>query len=606
MQVKVVKNLFLNFSKTITGRLANKLILTFSLTVSIFITALIFLSYSSTANILKNDFIVNNNNILKFANKNFETYLSQIDELSLLPRKDQRFMDALMTQSDDFSSRTYVQDMIKNLFYSRVDIEELKFYIPADSLLFSISHTKPNMDNEKNGNIPQTDWYKNASKSRYFRYVEPGLSGKVFFTFHRALINFSNSKVIGLISISFNFKGMDKLVEDASGNEGELFGIFDSQNTPFFSNDPELLLLNDRVNFLSKIDSNASNGNFEISSEGTRFLVIYNISDNSKWKMVKLIPLDIVNQKAQQTRNLSFLLGLIFIVLLIIIITFISSAITGSLRKLTKQMDKVGSGNFEVKAEIRGNDEIARLSKKFNSMVVQINDLVNEEYRAKISEKNARLKALEAQINPHFLYNSLQAIATKAVISGMKDISKMVEALAYALRYCIKGGDMVKVSNEIEHIRNYLILHKARFEDRLSVEIGIEEGIDNVLIPKLSIQTMVENSIKHALEQMTEAILIRIETYTEKDKLIIKVTDNGPGMSSERLEQVMREINDINWMEKSNESIGLKNLNLRLKLIFGNEAGLVIKSSLNRGTEVEMILPIGNQGGDAVVQGTDH
>ncbi len=228
-------------------------------------------------------------------------------------------------------------------------------------------------------------------------------------------------------------------------------------------------------------------------------------------------------------------------------------------------------------------------------MVNQVNELINEKYLAQLNEKTARLKALEAQINPHFLYNSLQAIATKAVLGGMKDISAMVEALAYILRYCFKEGDRVKISAEIDHIRKYLMLQKVRYGERLSVEIEVEDSTATVMVPKLSIQTLVENSVQHALEHMTENMAIRIVTGAKNDLLVITVSDNGPGMTPEELERVNRGLDEGSWTAKPDERIGLKNLASRLRLMYGETACLKLKSAPGEGTEATITLPLGQE-----------
>jgi Predicted signal transduction protein with a C-terminal ATPase domain len=592
------------------SRLANKLILTFTLTIFIFIAALIFVSYNRTNDILINDFINANKSILRLLNINYENYIAQIDELSVNVRKDTQFMEILSNNSMANSDEKYIQNQIKILFYSRDDIEKLQFYIPGSGKLYSISRTHDKLLVEYDPDLVRQQWYRNTVQGEYFRYIEPLVKPlndkaersfsddeKALFTFHRALVSIPGWRPLGIISISFNRLLLNKMMTDTFNQKGEAVCIYDRNNQPFyFSNSGfnKIAIVRDLMKLFGKGDSS---GHFQLKIGNHDYLAVFDRSEHNEWQIVKLIPLSLLKNKVRQTRNISFLIGGIFIFLFIILIITVSNTITQPLRRLSRQMAKVGAGNFDVNIEVRGNDEIARLSERFNFMVNQVHELIHEKYLAQINEKTARLKALEAQINPHFLYNSLQAIATKAVIHGMKDVSEMIEALAYILRYCIKGGDQVKLSEELKHIRKYLLLQKVRYEERLAVEICALENLSDILIPKLSIQILVENSVQHAVEHMTRAITIRIDTYTVEDEIVIKVTDDGPGMTPEHLERVVREMNDSVWLDKSEASIGLKNLYSRLKLMYSEKARLVIESIPGKGTEASIILPL-NPGDD--------
>jgi len=216
--------------------------------------------------------------------------------------------------------------------------------------------------------------------------------------------------------------------------------------------------------------------------------------------------------------------------------------------------------------------------------------MINEKYITVIREKTARMQALEAQVNPHFLYNALQAIASHAILTGRKDISRMIEILARTLRYSIKEGGLVRISMEMEYVNNYLLLQKMRFEDRLSIKIEMDDRTANVMIPKISIYTLVENSILHGLEQMTNPIHIHILTAIEEDHLVIQVEDDGPGIDSKKLQQILAGLDDPHWLDKPNESIGLKNLYSRLNLMYDNHANMYINSN-QAGTCIRLILP---------------
>lgn len=222
-------------------------------------------------------------------------------------------------------------------------------------------------------------------------------------------------------------------------------------------------------------------------------------------------------------------------------------------------------------------------------MMRRINELIDEEYRAKLNEKNARMKALEAQINPHFLYNALQAISTQAIILQSEKLEKMVDALAYTLRYTIKEGDTVTVERELEQVENYIYIQKSRFGDRLVTEFDIQESCYKVLIPKLSIQSLVENAIKHALEKSNETITITIEGYLNETGYVFTVTDDGPGITPEDLKKIEALLNNEQWLGNTQESIGLKSVKERLKLLIGEGANLSVMNN-NPWTKVVILI----------------
>jgi len=608
MFLKAVKQWFRQVYASFAKRLANKLAFIFSLIVSIFIIVLIMISYYRTTDVLTNEFIENNKSILKLVCQSFDSYIQQIDEFSLTLRKneDERMISILLGNSNNYQNSKYIQGQIQNLFNSRQDIEEVKFYIPSSKIEYYISKKYAKIGVNFEVDRQNTQWLKNVSTRKYYRYIETGLynssngigngNNKVFFTFSRALINIVDRKALGVVSISFNYSMMEKINWNEYGQNGEILSLFDRNNKLFYCSDSSLVNTNEINNLLMAIPKDATNGSFKVKIREKNYLVVYSVPAESEWQAAKLVPIDILNQKVRQTRNISLLIGIIFVIIFVALMIFISNMITRSLHRLSKHMDKVGKGNFKIKTKIVGSDETAQLAGQFNLMVEQIDELVNEKYLAKISEKTAQLKALEAQINPHFLYNSLQAISTKAILSGNKDISRMVEALAHSFRYCIKGGDMVMVSSEIKHINDYLVLHKARFEERLLIEIVVEDDTPKVMIPKLSIQTLVENAIKHCIEHSTNAVTIKIHTYIEGDNVIIQVTDNGPGMSEERLQEIRNELSNNNWNETLGMGIGLKNLNARLKLMFDNDASLELESTLHCGTIIKIILPVQGKG----------
>ena len=599
MAVHTLAAILKRMKSRLTRRLANKLVLIFSGSISLFVVALILVSYFRTTDIIKNEYIANNSNTLSLINQNMIDFIKQIDDFSLIPRKDMRFLNYLMEEDYSFAKDSYIQDTIRNMFNVRQDIQKIRVTVMDDNRQYAISRSYANPSVSTVIPDHEREQYNLAIQNPFFRTIESGytLNGSrvsndnVFLTFNRVIINIADKAPLCMISIDFDYSIMDLMSNSQTLQNGEIICLFDQTDSLFYTSSADESDLAMLDGLLPETAPGRQSGNFHKKLNGQDYYVVYFLSENGSWKTAKLIPVSVLNGKVSETRNISLIMGSVFLVVIILLILFISNIITGSLRRLSRQMDSVGEGNFNVQAEIRGNDEIAYLSIKFNDMVNQIDSLVNDKYKAELSEKTARLKALEAQVNPHFLYNSLQAISSRAIAGGMKDISKMLEALALSLRYCIKGSDMVRISQEIEHVRNYLILHKARFEDRLSVEILVEDSTRDQMIPKLSIHTLVENSIKHCLEQIAASISIGIYCYQTENQVIIKVTDNGPGMTPTKLGQVREEMVAPAWLRSGNEPIGLNNLYARLRLMYNEKFEMIINSQYGQGTEIRIILP---------------
>ncbi len=585
---------FSKIKRLITGRLQNQLIFVFSWIVLFIVLIPTSLYYKQTTNMIEDSYIASSKELLKLVNLNLDNYLNQIDDLSLTPRKDEQFMSSLY--SEDFINKTYIQKQIRNLFYSRDDIEEISIYTPINNQVYTISRSLVNMVQEQNEQIPQEKWYIDAAKSKRFRSIEsavaaPGKVQRTFLRYHRLIINIADQRPLAAITITLNTLELNKIMGGIIDRPNESIGIFNSGEEAFYLQGGLWDNIQTKALF-GILGGGSPEPKHLIWNNGTdKLLVIQSVSTNGNWKLVKLIPMDILYQGASQAREFDLLLGAGLFVLFLIIVLLVSRMITRRLKKFSSDISQLRDGNLNWVAEIKGSDEIAQLSRKFNQMMVRINELIKERYEIKINERNAQLKALEAQINPHFLYNSLQAISTEAITHDMHNMADMVDALASTLRYCIKETEQVKINDEIRHVENYLLLQKARFGDRLNVEFRIRADVEAFLVPKMLVQILVENAIKHGLEQTAEPFRIVISGEIADSSVVLAVRDDGPGMDAERLRQVRSYM--IENEADGQQSIGLKNLYTRLKLKYGSQTELWIASRPGEGTEVRIQLPLG-------------
>jgi len=592
-----------SFTQRISRRLVNKLILLFTSMIILIVGSLTVISYQMLQKEAVNNSIDSTTNNLMLVNQKLEDYLDGIEEFSLPYNKYDDIIRAVIRESDDYASKMYLEDYLRDMFFSRKDLESIYLYLIDQHKYYSITREAYNITvrvGYQEG-IDKQPWYQEAmnspqnrsfqsfvasgAKSGYKMETEPKFMG-----YHRVLRSIASREPRAVLSFYLKPTVKDVIMDDIPFEEGEHLMFLDPNNVPFHMDDLDTYEAINSADWFRTISDKAARP-VTWKDGDKRYLVVYDIGKQDGWKLIKPIPYSTIYEAATKARNLSYIIGLIFLFISVILVTLTSNAITKPLNRLSKHMRQFSEGTFDVEAPVQGKDEIAYLTRRFNQMVRRTNDLINERYRMKLVEKNAILKALEAEINPHFLYNALQAISTKALKSGNDDVADMVDALALTLRYSISGKDIIYAREELKHIERYLALQSARFGSRLQVNIDWDESLMELQIPKLSLQSLVENSIKHAVEKVSAPVTIEIKAKVSESFAVISVYDDGPGIPSDRLEQILHTL-EVEWDEQEGENIGLKNLNTRLKLLYGDPYGLTIHSD-ESGTEMTMRIPRG-------------
>ena len=295
----------------------------------------------------------------------------------------------------------------------------------------------------------------------------------------------------------------------------------------------------------------------------------------------------------QNQRNLTINLlaiALLMICVSMIITGFISSGLTRPLELLMNTIQKIGNGNVQLRAKIVKEDEIGELAQQFNEMLDQMEELKQKEYQTKQLLNRAEYKALQAQVNPHFLYNTLDTMASIAEIRNCPEVSHMSQSLALIFRYSLNMKDPFStVENEIVHLKNYIYVMDMRMHDNIQYTFDVDEMTLKSKLPRLSLQPIVENAINHGLRNKRGKKKIGIQIKREQMDLVICIEDNGIGLDTSAINESLRK-NELEFVEKGN-SIGLHNINARLKMLYGNQYGMHLESMLGEGTKVFMILP---------------
>jgi two-component system sensor histidine kinase YesM len=331
-------------------------------------------------------------------------------------------------------------------------------------------------------------------------------------------------------------------------------------------------------------------GNFsEIKDiDGKNTLITSTSLEYFDWRLVSVIPIQKLTDDVNKNTIVVVLLGIMCMILALLAATVLSRVIAKPLVKLTKKMDEIKDGNLDVVCNVNSKDEIGRLALGFNIMVERIKELLNKSTQEQKKLREYELALIQAQIKPHFLYNSLELIYTLCGMAGAKEAQIATKSLADFYRIALsKGKEIISLEEEIKNVNDYLNIQRYRYYDVFDYEIKVQDEIKRSKILKLTLQPLVENSIYHALKTKGSFGRILIEGYMEDDNVIIKVFDDGVGISEEKI----KEIFDYQHPETDKGSFGLRSVDERIKLFFGEKYGLKIESVLGEGTIITVVIP---------------
>ncbi len=318
------------------------------------------------------------------------------------------------------------------------------------------------------------------------------------------------------------------------------------------------------------------------------------------WRLTVYISSNILLSDLKKVLFIIIILCVLTLPVWLLLINFIYRDIIKPINLLVESMGKIEKGETGITLEIKRNDELGYVFKTFNKMSQEINNLINKVYREKLAMKDAEIKALQAQINPHFLYNTLETINWKAQLHGAEDISEMVTALSSIIDANLDRNNekMIPVKKEIEYIDNYNLLIQKRFGKKITFVKSIDDAALEYMIPRLLIQPLIENSIYHGLETKKGGGTVELIVSIEENMVLIIVADDGTGIDDATLKNLKESLDkNVENQYESRTKIGIMNVHKRIRLIYGEEYGLNIFSESNKGTTIILKLPfIENRG----------
>lgn len=288
---------------------------------------------------------------------------------------------------------------------------------------------------------------------------------------------------------------------------------------------------------------------------------------------------------------------LLLIVTVTGLIYWYSKDFSSRVELLVRKFRRAETGDLSVSEEIGGSDEIAVLDQQFNRMLGKLDQLIKTSYVQKLENKEAQLKNLQLQINPHFLYNTLETISSIAAVKQVFVVCDICGKLGEIFRYSLGKdyGEMVPLEQEMKHIKNYMFIQEIRHGNRLQVFYNIDVDAAHVYIPRFILQPIVENAISHGLGNLTSVGTLEISAFEKNDRLYIQIEDDGEGMDQEKVAEIVRFINTAKPVE-GKKNIGIRNVNQRIKLACGEKYGIIIESTPYQGSRFTIQLPIMREG----------
>lgn len=400
------------------------------------------------------------------------------------------------------------------------------------------------------------------------------------------------------------------LIEDSYSNGGYLIGrvnknYFEFMNDALTKQINELSILIDKQgepiisNYLGDVQLLINSHNSTLKINGYDYIVTKQASDITGWTLIILTPLNELTKGISALRTSIIVSGFIGVIIFFICTLFLSTLITKPIIKLTNTMRQASEGALTINPDVTSTYELSELNQTYNQLVKETNHLIEMVYEKELIKSRTELKALQAQINPHFLFNTLDALNWSLEEKGEEELAELVVKMSGLFRYTINrqnNGEWVSIMKEMEHIEHYLGIMRMRFGERLTWEILIPPEWGNIKIPKLLIQPLVENAVIHGAGNKIGKckVSVIVGSSTNEGYLTIHVQDNGSGMEKETIKSIFKSMEKGNFPSDKGHGIALINVNKRLDLYYKKDQldGIHIESEINKGTRISFDIPI--------------
>jgi two-component system, sensor histidine kinase YesM len=585
----------------IRGSIRNKLILFLLVATILPISTSIWITYFFTKSNITDETVQHNSNLIYQGKANLENYLNILNQTSLTVYNDIDFYRAIENKTRSYIESNEIVRGVQRISGSLREIHQVYLYVNGTNSAYSSVQRIP-----LRSEGPEPKYKPTVAKSEVRLESTHtshgyGMSGwytptASVITLHRSVTSALSMEEVATLSIDVSLDVISSIGEQLYAQGEEEFFILDQQGQVVYSSESALMgtnLTDQWVQHLLSLGN--AKGSFEWNNHEFKGIHIYERMETPymNWTIVKRIPFDTLYQNARRMTEINTLILLFFLIVVIVATLYISFRFTAPIKQLLRYINQIQSGNMQVDIHPMSNDELGILARRFRLMMQRINSLIMEEYRLELANKTNQLKALQAQINPHFLYNSLQSIGTLALQHNAPKVYTLLSTLAKMMRYSMNTSEtMVPLRSELEHVKAYLQLQLQRFEDELDVVYELDPSVDLLPVPKMILQPIVENYFKHGFDPSLGRGRIRIVTRNieEEELLHIIIEDNGKGLSEEEMSTLQQRLIRLEDVEQE-DSIGLLNVMLRLQLYYNNEVKVKLTKNEPAGLRVLLLIP---------------
>lgn len=527
-----------------------------------------------------------NKTSLLWSYKNVEEFMEQFSYDFYALEMDSEFKEDLIRWGNEdlasqYKTQLNLSKQISSLINSDKKIKEIDLCSMVSNRGIKVNYSQTDIYFHKD--FDENIWKRDdMQKNLYFKRIDDNLC-----VLHQ-INRFEDRKFLAGITIIIDPIVMENIYETMIDGNGEQIYLVNDENEIVDSYPQNIYSFENLDKVIYSIDSNTNKNNYIIYEDN---YIFSKISDDGRFRIIKTVPTSAVISVPFENVKIGVFIGAVSLIIAIILATILSGLISKPIVKLSNTMHTLDFETFKPVELTNRDDEIALLENGFNSMISRINELINIEYRSEIEIKTAELKALQAQINPHFLNNTLQLIGGMSLGNASNDVYKITLALSEIMRYSINfTSDMVTVNEELKYLNNYLLIQNNRYGSCFKFTNNIPKEIYEYLIPKLSLQPILENCFEHGFKSKGKNWCIAINGSKNNDDISITISDNGKGISPKDLTNILESLNqpNNNILNKS-EHIGLKNVDTRFKIYFGQEYGVSISSIYEKETNITLM-----------------